>query len=189
MSLDGLSTWKSTFKAAVPPVGDATWPDNFTNWYTARVNAPKLELPGLTIASGTLPVTFGSAAFLAVYATLAAGLTQAAAMGIIADAWEAGLNASSVAVVAGDSIGSPSPTTTWSVVNSCVFDAASITAGKAKIMELVGASNAADALDSEVPVKFREATLLLTVTTEGKDSTPSGSGGPLTLNDNARAVG
>lgn len=188
MTLEALSTWKSTFKTSVVPTAGGGWPDFLTNWYAARFNAPRLSLPGLTIAAPPLPATFGSAAFRAIYATLTQGLTQSAAINIIANAWAAGLAASTVLVKPGDSIGTPSPATTWSTVASSIFTAASVTAGKAKILELIGAPNVADALDSQTPIKFREATLLLKVTTTGQNSVVP-PGGPNPLVDTARAVG
>ena len=187
MTLEALTIWKSTFKAEVVPTASPEWTTNMTNWYTDRINTPNLELPGLTLVAPPLPMVFGSSAFKAIFETLSAGLTQEAAMIIIADAWQAGLDASIVSVLAGDSIGVPSNATTWSSVTSSIFDAPSIAAGKAKILELIGAPNVDDALDAEMPVKFREATLLLTVTTTGLDSTPS-PGGPLPLVDALRAV-
>lgn len=186
MSLEPLATWQSTFKAQMPPVAVGTWPLSMTNWYAERFNTPNLDLPGLTLSTSPLPAVFGNAPFMALFSTLAPGLSQAAAMMIVANAWEAGLLASIVTVAPGSSIGAPSPATTWSAVASSIFDPPSIAAGKAKILELVGADNVADALDAQMPVKFREATLLLTVTTTGTDSTPSG-GSPLI--DPARPVG
>jgi hypothetical protein len=187
MTLEALSIWKSTFKAQVVPTAGPGWPDFLTDWYAQRFNTPMLSLPGLTIA-GALPVVFGSAAFRALYATLAAGLSQSAAVNIIANAWAAGLAASTVTVAPGSSIGTPSPATTFSTVATSIFDAPSILLGKAKILELIGAPNVADALDSQTPIKFREATLLLTVTTTGLNSLPP-PGGPTPLVDAARAVG
>jgi len=189
VTLEALDIWQQTFKNDIAPVADDSWPDAFTDWYAERFDTPNLSLPGLTLAAPPLPVVFGKAAFKAIFSTLAPGVSQQEAMETIADAWEAGLLASTVSVVAGDSIGTPSPTTTWSSVSSSVFDAPSIAAGKAKILELIGAPNVGDAAESQTPVKFREATALLTVTTTGLDSTPGGSGGPLPLVDAARAVG
>ncbi len=188
MTIEALNIWQSTFKDEVIPTDGPEWPSVFTNWYAARFDTPNLSLPGLTIASGNLPVTFGKAAFEAVFSTLAPGLTQAAAMAIIANAWEAGLIASTVSVLPGDSVGAPLPATIWSVVSASIFDPASVVLGKAKILELIGAENVGDALDAAAPVKFREATLLLTATTTGLDSTPAPAG-PLPLVDTARAVG
>lgn len=188
MTLEALSIWQSTFKTELPPVKDGSWPDSMTNWYTDRFNTPNLSLPGLVAVPDPTPAVYGSAAFKALFSTLSPGLSQSAAMQIVASAWEAGLLASIVTVSAGSSIGSPSPTTTFSAVTTSVFDPPSIAAGKAKILELVGAANVKDALQAQMPVKFREATLLLTVTTTGLDSTPSGSGGPLPLVDAARAI-
>lgn len=188
MSLDDLQTWKQTFKDQVVPTGGDDWPDNLTDWYVGLFDAPKVSLPGLTIVATPLPVVFGASAFKAIYSNLTSDLSQADAIAIIANAWEAGLLTSTVTVLPGDSIGVPVPTTIWSAVTSTVIDAPSIALGKAKILELIGAPNAKDALDSQTPVKFREATLLLTVTTTGLDSTPTPAG-PLALVDAARAVG
>jgi hypothetical protein len=155
---------------SLPPTAGAGWPDSFTNWYAARFDTPKLSLPGLTPSVSPLPVVFGKSAFKAIFSTLAPGLSQSAAMAKVADAWEAGLLAATVTVAPGSFVGSPSPPTTWSVVASSVFTPASIALGKAKILELVGAANVADAANSQTPVKFREATLLLKVTTSGTNS-------------------
>lgn len=185
MTLEALSIWQSTFETDLPPVSDASWPDSMTDWYAERIDTPLLTLPGLTLAAPPLPVTFGKAAFKAIFSALVPGLTQASAMAIIANAWEAGLLASSVVVKPLDSIGVPSPATTWSSVTTSIFDLPSIALGKLKILELIGAPNEGDAKDSLTPVKFREATLLLTVTTTGLNSvTPTA--GPLV--DAARAV-
>ena len=186
MTLEALSDWKTTFASDMVPVSDASWPDTMTDWYVARIDTPLLSLPGLTLAVPPLPVTFGAAAFKAIFSSLAQPITQVAAMNIIANAWEAGLLATTVLVKPLDSIGVPSPATTWSAVTTSVFDPASIALGKAKILELIGAPNADNAEDSLTPVKFREATLLLTVTTTGLNSvTPTA--GPLI--DAARTVG
>ncbi len=186
MTLESLSVWQSTFKTDIPPTDGPEWPDSFTDWYAARFDSPNLSLPGLTIAAPPLPVVFGKAAFKSIFSTLTAGLSQSAAMNIVANAWEAGLLASTVQVKVGDSIGAPSPATTWSSVSSSIFDAPSIALGKAKILELIGSPNVADAKDAQMPVKFREATLLLTVTTTGLNSvTPT----PGPLVDPARSVG
>lgn len=187
MTINALSVWKSSFKAEVVPTDGVTWPDNMTNWYTAQFNSPKLSLPGITIAAPPLPATYGSAAFKAIYSTLAPGLSQSAAITLIADAWAAGLAASVVLVKPGDAIGVPAPATIWSVVTTSVFTPASVVAGKAKILELIGAPNVGEALDSQTPLKFYEATLLLKVTTTGLNSIPPPVG-PLPLVDAERAI-
>ena len=73
------------------------------------------------------------------------------------------------------------PNTIFSVVNTTVIDPTSIALGKAKILELVTAPPVSDPQLSQFPTKFREATLLLTITVSGLDSTPPGGGGPLPL--------
>ena len=185
MALESLTIWQQTFKDEVPPVSDASWPDSITDWYADRFDDPRLSLPGLTINVPPLPVVFGKAAFKGKIVELNPGLSQSAAMTIVADAWELGLNASTVSVIPLDAIGVPSPTTQWSSVTSSVFDPTSVAAGKSKILELIGAPNVDDALDAQFPVKFREATLLLTVTTTGLDSVAPT---PNPLTDPTRAV-
>jgi len=185
VTLDALDIWKQTFEAQVPPTSDPDWPDNLANWYAERLDTPKMSLPGITIAVPPLPVVFGKAAFRAVYATAAIGESKVQFASKLADAWGQGMQAATVAVKAGDSIGTPSPTTTWSVVSSSVFDTASIDAGENKILELASAPNVKDAKDSAIIQKLYEATLLLTVTTTGSDSvTPT----PNPLVDTARGV-
>ena len=134
MSLEALSIWQSTFETDIPPVADASWPDSFTDWYADRFDSPNLSLPGLTIASPPTPVVFGKSSFKTIFSTLAPGLSQSAAMNIVANAWEAGLLASTIGVVAGDSVGTPSPATTWSSVTSSLIDPASIALCKLKIL-------------------------------------------------------
>src|SRR5690606_16770869 len=98
--------------------------------------------------------------------------TPSALAGILgfATAWETAILATPIVVGPGSSVGSPSPPTTFSVVASTILTPASIAAGKAKILELVTAPAVADATQSEFPVKFREATLLLKFTSTGLDS-------------------
>jgi len=185
MSLDSLDDWKTSFAAGVKGVKDDSWKDNLPDWYESVLNSPKLSLPGLEIASPPLPFTFGKAAFKAIFETMTKTSNGPV---VVADAWEAGILASVVEVKAGDSIGAPSPTTLWSDVTTSVIDPASIALGKAKILELASAPTVKDATKSHAPIRFYEATLLLTVTTTGLDSTP-GPAGPLPLVDAGRAVG
>lgn len=185
MSLEALSVWKESFASQVKAVKDEAWKDNFPNWFASVFNAPKLSLPGLLIAVTPLPLTWGKDAFKAIFSTMTAQSNGAVILG---NAWEAGMLASTVQVKAGDSIGVASPATTWSSVTSSVFTPASIAASKAKVLEIAGALPTKNALESQAPVIFREATLLLKVTTTGLDSTPSPAG-PLPLVDAERAVG
>jgi len=78
--------------------------------------------------------------------------------------------ASLAAVSAGAFIGVSAPPTLFSAVATTLIDPPSILLAKAKILELVTAPPEADAQDSLFPEKFRDATLLLTITVSGTNS-------------------
>ncbi len=184
MAIDSIEVFKTTFAADMVPVNDPSWAANLANWTDARVTG-KMDLPGL----GGPPrvYTFVKAAFQVALLAMAPTNDASAAITILATAWASAIGA--MIVVPGTYIGAlPLPPVTWSVVNSSLIDVPSIAAGQAKIQELENAEPEADVLDSEFPIKFHEAFLLLTVSTLGFDSTPPGSGGPLPLNDLLRAV-
>jgi len=180
MTVDALATWQSTF-AALPKVADNSWAAPFAQWANDRVTS-KMSLPGITGAG--LTFTFNKATFESELITLTETADKEAGITAFADAWKTAILVSVAAVAAGSSIGSPSPATTWSSVSSTVITPASITAGRAKIIELKDAPLVGDALESEFPIKFREAFLLLRITTTGLNSV-SPTPGPLV--DTARA--
>lgn len=182
MTMDALPVWISTF-AALPVTADSSWAHNFAVWADGRVTN-KMSLPG--IGGAGLTFTFNKSVFEAQLVSLSSTDDATAGISAFADAWEAAIVASTAAVAAGSYIGSPSSSTTWSVVNSTVIDPPSIAAGKSKIMELVNAPKVGTAEESEFPVKFRAAFSLLTITTSGLDSDGDG---PYPLIDTARSVG
>lgn len=175
MAVDVLQDWKDTL-AALPKVADTSWAANFAGWYADRI-------VGITTNPANLvPVGFTFTFAQPVFAAQLLALTPVgdALSGItgFANAWETALLATTVAVSPGSAIPPPTPPTIFSVVTTTVIDPASIAAGKAKILELVTAPPVADAQNSLFPVKFRDATLLLTITVTGLDSQPPPSAGP-----------
>lgn len=178
MAVDILQIWKDEL-ANLPKVTDTSWAANFSAWYADRLTGITTD-PAALVPSGFV-FTFAESIFAAQLIALTP--TTSALDGIqgFADAWEVALNATTVVVAPGSAVPPPSPSTTFSAVTTTVIDPASIAAGKAKLIELVTAPPVADPQDSLFPVKFREATLLLTITVSGLDSTPPGSGGPLPL--------
>ena len=189
MSTDSLQDWIDTYVEDVPNVTDSSGPAKNARWTDARVTG-KLDTPGLVgLVSGTgFTFTFNKAVYQS-QLSLITGIGTTLDIQKLATAWETAVLASAAAVLSGTSIGSP-PTNvnTWSAAPGTVIDIPSIALGKAKILELVDSPDDVEAEDSEYPVKMREAFLLLTMTTTGPDSTPPGSGGPLTLIDLARSV-
>jgi len=160
MSIDALNIWVSTFEA-LQNAGASEWAPSFASWVDSRVSA-KTELPG--IGGGGLSFTFDKATF----STQLEAIPKASdSTPKFADAWETAILSTIVAVANGSYIGTPSPTTTWSVVASTVIDPASIAAGKSKLLELEALP---PAHDSQFPKIMREAFLLLTITTSGTDS-------------------
>lgn len=169
MAVNALSIWQSTL-AALAKTEDASWATNFAAWYADQIAGIEPDPSTLTPAGWSF--TFAQPLFVTELTALAP--TDDATTGIsgFADAWETAILATAASCSAGTTYGGA----TFGSVSSTVIDPPSIVAGKAKIMELVAAATVADALDSEFPAKFRDATLLLTITVTGTDSS---SGAPL----------
>ena len=180
MALEPVKTWKSTL-AAVPLVADSSWATNIANWYLARIAFISPD-PTAFVAVGFL-FTFNSATFKTKLLTMTPTTDPAAGALGLANAWEAAILASTAAVLPGSAVLPPPvpvPATIFSVVATTIIDSASIAAGKAKILELAAALPVSDANSSQFPIKFREATALLSITVTGADSTPTPAG-PLSL--------
>jgi len=177
MAVDPQATWASTLDA-LPKVADGSWAQNFANWYAGRIS-------GITTkASVVIPVgfvfTFNAVVFKNNLSALAPTTSASAGINGFADAWVAAMNASIVVAATGTSGAPASPATTFSAIASAVIDPPSVLLAKAKLQELISAPAVDDGLDSEFPVKFRDATLLLTMTLVGTNSVaPSPS--PLTI--------
>ena len=177
MALEPVGTWKSTL-AALPSVADSSWASAFASWYSARIATISPD-PSVFAAVGFV-FTFNAATFQAQLLTLGPTDDPAAGASGFANAWEAAILASTALVAPGSALVPPSPPTTFSVVATTVIDPTSVAAGKAKLLELAAAPPVSDANNSQFPVKFREATALLSITVTGTDSTPTPAG-PLPL--------
>lgn len=181
MTVDILTTWKSTL-FALPNVGSSIWSTNFSQWYADRI--ANIEPNPTSLVPTTFVFTFPVSTF----ATALAALTNTnnATTGItgFADAWKSAIQTMAFPATLSVATGAFEPpatsASTFSSVASVVIDPASITAAYNKILELATSPNVSgDA--SEFPKKFRDATLLLTITVSGDDSTTPGDGGPLAL--------
>lgn len=190
MTTDSLQDWIDTYVNDVPNVVDdsGVGPANVSDWNDLRVTN-KLDTPGLEgPVSGTgFTFTFNDAVFQTQLENLIGG-TKPLGIEELALAWGSAITSSAGVVVALTSIGAPSNITTWSAISSTVIDPVSVIVGQDKIRELLFASTEKPKEESDFPVRMREAFLLLTITTTGLDSVPSGSGGPFALVDPARAV-
>jgi hypothetical protein len=167
MAVEPLQTWKDELEN-LPKVADGSWSLNFANWYADMISGIEPDSSALT-PSGFV-FTFPVAIFASALSALSPTTDAVAGITGFATAWETALLASTSVVGPGSFIPPATPATTFSVVASSLIDPASIAAGKAKLLELVTAPPAADAQDSEFPIKFREATLLLTFTVIGTNS-------------------
>lgn len=177
MAVDPLATWQSTL-AALPKVGDNSWAMNFASWYAGRIVgiAPS---PAALVPTGFV-FTFNTALFASGLQTLPPTASAAAGITAFANAWLAAMDASTAVVAAGTFKPPSTPATLFSVVATTVIDTASKTAAKAKLLELITAPAVGDATMSQFPIKFRDATLLLTITVSGTNSvTPTP--GPLVV--------
>jgi len=181
LTLEALTIWQQTFATDMVPTNSPTWPTILADWMAERVDN-KLDLPGLG-GPGRV-YTFNKSGFASALASMSPTNDAVAAITTLANAWASSLG--TMVVSPGTYIEPATPSTTWSVVHSSIIDAPSIALAKAKVQELQANNLVQSALDSDFPVKFREAFLLLTVTTDGLDSD---SDGPYPLTDSARAVG
>lgn len=175
--IDSLATFQSTFNDI--PVGNDkdAGADAIAAWINDRVTS-KMSLPGITGVG--LTYTFDQTTFATSLKTMSNNNDKDGSIDSVAGFWKAALGIAAVA--AGSSVGTPSPATTWSVVNTTVIDAPSQTAGEDKMKELKTADISGD---SPMAEKSWEAFLLLTITTSGLNSV-SPTPGPLL--DPARAV-
>ena len=177
MAVDPLQTWKDELEA-LPPKADPSWAPQFAKWYADRIVSIETD-PSALVASG-FTFTFNEALFAAGLTVLPPTLDQASGILGFATAWEAALLASLVVVGPGSFIPPSTPATLFSVVITSLVDVPSISLGKLKLLELVTAPPTADAQASEFPEKFRDATLLLTMTVTGTNSVvPPGGPNPL----------
>lgn len=175
--VDPLSTWQSTL-AALPKVSTNSWASNFASWYAGRIVAIKPSTSALT-ASGFL-FTFPTAAFASQLQSLPQTTSQLSGIQGFANAWAVAIASTVVFCAPGTFKPPTTPATLFSVVATTTIDTASITAGKNKILELATSPPVSDPTMSDFPVKFRAATLLLTITVMGTNSvTPTP--GPLTV--------
>lgn len=178
MTIDALAVWQSEW-ALLPKVSDTSWKQNMADYIAARLDN-KLTLATYTPSAGVM-FTFNKSVFLASLASVSAATADGVAK-IALGFQSATETPGSLAVAPGTSIGSASPTTTFSAVASSVLLGA---AAKAKIEELSSAPLVALAANSAFPVKLYEASLLLTATVTGTNSVAP-TPGPLV--DAGRAV-
>ena len=179
MAIDDLTTWQNKW-AELPKVVDNSWKQNIADYIDDRISNLKLDsyTPDSNIA-----FTFNKSIFLAGLADVDSGLGNGAI--VMGTAFQSAIDSSILLLTPPISIGTPSPTTTFSSITTSVFTPTSSLAASNKIAELVNAEKVLDPLLSEFPVKLREATLLLKANISGLDSsTPT----PLALSDLNRSV-
>jgi hypothetical protein len=175
MTIDGLGTWQSEL-ALLPKVADTSWANNFASWYADRIIGITTD-PTKLVPTGFV-FTFAQSLFASSLLSLTPTADTTAGITGFANAWETALNATVAVVGPGSFIPPSTPNTLFSVVTTTTIDPASIALGKAKLLELITAPPVADPLSSLFPEKFRDATLLLTITSIGLDSEPIPPGGP-----------
>ena len=165
--LKPLPAWKASI-AAIPPSKGPVWANNFANWYATEI-ATIFPKPPTLVPTGFV-FTFNTAVFITMLSKNPPTLDPVAGINGFANAWEAALLASVVVVSPGTYYGSPGPATTFSVVIASIIDVPSIALGKLHLLNLVAAPPAAGGADSKFPQIFREATLMLTMTVTGINS-------------------
>lgn len=178
MAVSPIAVWKNTLNK-LPKVKDKSWAKNFAKWYADRVlkitTKPSKFVPAAFSFKFAQPVFVSALKLLKPVSASKAGITN------FANAWEKAIKATIVTTGPNSFKPPTSPATKFSVVSSVVIDPASIAKGKKKLLELIKAKPVGNALDSKFAPIFRDATLLLTITVTGLDSTTPGNGGPLPL--------
>jgi len=174
MPIDPLQTWKDELEN-LPKVSDNSWALNFANWYALRIVGIEPDPAVLTSVGWVFP--FPVPVFASALISLTPTNDALAGIQGFADAWELAILSTIPVIAPGSFIPPPTPATIFSaIIPPVVIDPASVAAGKAKLVELVTAPPVSDPKDSQFPVKFREATLLLTVTVNGLNSVPPPAG-------------
>lgn len=181
MPVDPLDTWKKTHKD-LKKVAGPEWAMNFATWYDDRIKNISPDPAAITASSFTF--VFNKAIFAAQLSVIPPTPSKMVGMTMFVGAWMSAMALTlfpvTLNVGSGAFIGSPAPPTLFSVINSVIIDPPSLIAAQAKLMELLMVENESDAMDSQMPVKFREATLLLSITVSGLNSIPPPAG-PLPL--------
>lgn len=167
--IDPLAVWKSSL-AALPKTANNSWAPNFATWYADRISGIEPLFIALDASAG-FTFTFAKQVFETALLNLGPAASAVAGLTAFANAWQSAMLASTVVVLPGAFIPPSTPPTTFSsIIPPVVLDAPGIVAGKAKIIELASAPVVSDPNDSQFPVKFREATLELTITVTGLNS-------------------
>lgn len=172
MAIDILDTWKTEW-ANLPKVNDDSWKSNLADYLEARTLDLKIQS---YTPDSNISFIFNKSVFLSNLTGIDSGIGNGAI--VIGTAFKSAIDVSTIAVTAPISIGPASPTTTFSVVTASTFDPAASALASLKIAELANAEPVEDAIDSDYPVKIRDAVLLLTVSVGGLNSV-SPTPGPL----------
>jgi hypothetical protein len=171
VAIDPLSVWEDELEN-LPKVSDTSWAANFASWYADRLIGITTD-PAALVPTGFV-FTFNESLFASGLLALGPTNNQVQAINDFADAWEVAMLASTVVVGPGSFIPPATPASTFGGVASTVIDP--FAAAKAKLLELIGVP---PTVPSAFPTKFRDATLLLTITASGVNSV-SPTPGPLT---------
>lgn len=176
MAVEPLNEWKNQFEN-MPKTQDSSWAKKFADTYAKLIQ--NIETDPTALVS-QMQFTFQKTIFENMLMVLPPTTSSAAGATAFAAAWEAAIIASIVAIPSGAFIPPSAPPTLFSSVILSVIDPISIVKGKTEILKLASSQPASNAQASEFPVQFHKATLSLTITVTGLDSTPPPSG-PLPL--------
>jgi len=176
--LDPEINWKTTFASLPQSDNQSVAAQNLADAVDG-LTTNKLEVPAITGTPASF--TFNKSVFKSQIESLSP--TDDADQGAenFATAWKSAIDASTMLVVTGASVGIPTPATTFSVVTSTVIDPASSSSAKSTLKnDLKNLPQVSSALASEFGPKFRQAFLNLTVTVTGVNSVAP-TPGPLVL--------
>jgi hypothetical protein len=167
MALANSAAWQSAYAdpTKMPAVADTSWKANLALFFSDLTD--DLLKCSTVYASAGVPAgsfTFNAAAFQAAL--------SGSGLGVISNAWETAILASTMVVATGAFVGEPKTTAnTFSAISSTVIDVASISAAKSYIAaQLAALTPVSTAGACQFPVVMRQAFLMLTVTISGSNS-------------------
>ena len=170
MAIEPLQTWKDELEN-MPKVDNPTWAINFANYVDEMIAGLTPQAAALDVSAG-YSFTFDKTLFAAQLATMAPTPDPVSGITALANAFLASITSplTLFAILPGAFVPPSTPATLFSVVAPTILNPATPPLLHAKLLELIASSPVDSAQDSEFPIKFREAVLLLGITVNGTNS-------------------
>ena len=189
--IDGVPTWRTKFDEDLLQLADSStdsptvYAKAWANYVNNRVDATTgqaqdrlgAEITGTIILGPRL--TFNKATFQAKLLSLFHTNSPSVGANQVAEAWEAAWLASTLIYLPGDSVGAPSPVTTWSIVTSLIIPASISLSKVFLISNLPLQLDVSTRRDSQWPLILEKAVHVMQGSASGLNSVPPPGPNPL----------